>query len=89
MKIFTKHPTTVGETYCQHMASSLSFAAKMILGGFACLAHAIVPFLFEKTGSNAIRRLHVQMVTHRDRTGPAKAMGEKLLSGPMTCQTEK
>jgi len=89
MNIFTKHPATVGETYSQHLASSLSFSAEMILGGFACLAHAIVPSLFEKTGSNAIRRLHVRMVTHRDRTGPSKATGEKWPSGPMTSQTEK
>ena len=68
MKIFTEHPATVGETYGRHLLVSLSFAGEMILGGFACLAHAIVPFLFKKTGSNAIRRLHVRMVMHRDRT---------------------
>ncbi len=92
MKIFTEHPATVGETYGRHLLVSLSFAGEMILGGFACLAHAIVPFLFKKTGSNAIRRLHGRMVTHRDRTRHAPAVvgevGERSPLMSLPCQTK-
>ncbi|VVE14076.1 capsule biosynthesis protein [Pandoraea eparura] len=67
MKIFTQHPASVGENYLQHMGSALSFALPLLGACLACLAHAFLPFLFEKTGSRIIVRLHERMVTHRDR----------------------
>jgi len=66
-KLFTEHPETVGETYLAHMGQAFSFSLEMLLCGFACLVHAFFPFLFVKTGSKAITRLHGRMVTHRDR----------------------
>lgn len=65
MDMFTKHPASVGETYFGHLGMALSFGVEMILVGLACLVHGIFPFLFEKTGSAAISRLHYRMVTHR------------------------
>jgi len=74
-KLFTKHPETVGESYFGHMAQAFSFAFEMFLGSLACLMHAFFPFMFEKTGSKAITRLHTRMVTHRDkRTLPDGAL---------------
>lgn len=66
MKLFTDHPATVGETYTEHMGQAFSFGSEMVACGLACLLHGIFPFMFEKTGSNAIQRLNVRMVTHRD-----------------------
>ncbi|WP_150660191.1 DUF6356 family protein [Pandoraea sputorum] len=67
MKIFTQHPASVGENYLQHMGTSLSFALPLLGACLACLVHAVLPFMFEKTGSRIITRLHDRMVTHRDR----------------------
>lgn len=67
LKLFTKHPATVGESYFGHMAQAFSFAVEMLVGSLACFLHAFLPFMFEKTGSKAITRLHKRMVTHRDR----------------------
>ncbi|WP_232424685.1 DUF6356 family protein [Pandoraea sp. B-6] len=67
MKIFTQHPASVGENYLQHMGSALSFALPLLGACLACLVHALLPFLFEKTGSRIIVRLHDRMVTHRNR----------------------
>jgi hypothetical protein len=36
---FTEHPASVGETYVEHLATALGFAAAMIGGGFACAVH--------------------------------------------------
>jgi hypothetical protein len=49
----------------------------MIGAGLACLVHGLLPFLCVKTGSNAIRALHHDMVTHRQRkaTGPGRGRG--------------
>jgi hypothetical protein len=39
----------------------------MILGGFACLIHGLLPFLFVRTGSAQISTLHETMVANRRR----------------------
>lgn len=65
---FTEHPATVGETYAEHLQTAVGFSVRMIGGGLACLVHGFLPFLFEKTGSAAIRSLHERMITHRSRT---------------------
>jgi hypothetical protein len=80
---FTAHPATVGETYWQHLRAATGFSLRLIGAGTACLVHAVFPFLFVKTGSNAIDELHRRMVTHRARraaaaTADTPAVGEPL-----------
>ncbi|WP_299196454.1 DUF6356 family protein [uncultured Erythrobacter sp.] len=65
MKIFTQHPASIGETYGQHFAHASGFGVAMLSGGFACLVHAVFPWLCERTGSDTIRRLYRSMVTNR------------------------
>ena len=66
-KLFTDHPASVGESYGEHLAMASGFGIRMILGGFACLIHGLLPFLFAKTGSRQITTLHSTMVTNRSR----------------------
>ncbi|AKM31543.1 hypothetical protein AB870_17590 [Pandoraea faecigallinarum] len=73
MKVFTRHPASVGESYLQHMGSALSFALPLLGALLACLVHAVLPFAFEKTGSRIIVRLHDRMVTNRHRHSAAHA----------------
>ncbi len=68
---FTKHPQSVGESYGEHFAVASSFGSAMILGGLACMAHALLPFLFTSTGSRTIKRLHERMVMSRRRVPAA------------------
>jgi len=65
MKLFTEHPQKVGETYSEHFVMASSFGFPMILAGIACVLHGLLPFLFEKTGSNTVRKLHFRMVSNR------------------------
>ena len=62
---FTEHPHAVGETYSEHFAVASGFGSAMLLGGLACMVHAVLPFLCTTTGSRTIRRLHVRMVVNR------------------------
>lgn len=71
-RLFTEHPASVDETYGEHMGVAASFGAHMILAGLACLVHAVLPFLFVKTGSLAITELHERMVTKRRRHTPGR-----------------
>ncbi len=63
--LFSRHPATVGESYWQHLGSATSFGVRMIAGGIACLAHGLFPFVFAKTGSGIVARLHDRMILNR------------------------
>jgi hypothetical protein len=58
---FTRHPRAVGETYGQHLAMAWGFAFAMLAGGLACLVHGLLPFTFERTGSQCVQRLHERL----------------------------
>lgn len=66
-RLFTEHPSSVGETYGEHAVAALSFAGPLFLASIVCLIHALLPFAFEKTGSRMITRLHDRMVANRTR----------------------
>ena len=72
---FTEHPASVGETYGEHMGMACGFATRLLLASLACYVHALLPFLFVKTGSRAITDLHERMVLHRQRHTAAGATG--------------
>jgi len=61
LKSFTRHPETVGETYGQHMGVAFGFGFTLIGAGLACLVHGLLPFAFERTGSDTVRRLHERL----------------------------
>ncbi|MEM9839596.1 MAG: DUF6356 family protein [Pseudomonadota bacterium] len=73
MKLFTRHPASVGETYLQHLHSAFSFAGAMVGAGLACFIHGLLPFLFTTNGRDTVERLHRRMVTHRHRQAPQNA----------------
>jgi Family of unknown function (DUF6356) len=64
-KLLTEHPTSVGETYAQHLAHAIGFGTRMVLAGVACILHGLLPFLFVRTGSRAVAQLHERMVINR------------------------
>ena len=69
MSFLTDHLDEVGESYWEHMLKAASFAVAMLVGGTACLVHALLPFLFVRTGSARIRHLHEVMVENRLASG--------------------
>ena len=71
-RFLTRHLENVNETYLEHMGQAMSFALTMAFGAFVCFVHALLPFLFERTGSDCIRRLHDRMVVNRVRNQGAK-----------------
>jgi Family of unknown function (DUF6356) len=77
LRAFTDHPASMGETYTEHMARASCFGLRMIGAGIACLVHALLPFLFERTGSAAIAELNDRMVVNR-RGAPSLASTTRL-----------
>jgi hypothetical protein len=70
LRAFTEHPASVGETYTEHMGRAGCFGLRMIGAGIACLVHALLPFLFARTGSAAVAELNDRMVVNRRGTPP-------------------
>lgn len=62
---FTDHPASVGEGYFEHMGQAFAFSRAMFVASLACAMHGLLPFLFLKTGSSTIQRLHTRMIAHR------------------------
>ncbi|WP_343698986.1 DUF6356 family protein [Caulobacter sp.] len=60
---FTRHPRSVGETYGEHFSAATGFGGEMVLAGLACMVHGVLPFLFVRTGSQCVSRLHTRMST--------------------------
>ena len=58
MNPLTEHLREAGETYPEHFVRAGGFGIAMLVGGLACLVHALFPFLLVTTGSRCIRRLH-------------------------------
>ena len=58
---FTRHPASVGESYPEHFVAAAGFSLRMIGGGLACLIHALLPFLFVRTGSLCVTQLHQKL----------------------------
>ncbi|NJO13815.1 MAG: hypothetical protein HC870_00865 [Rhizobiales bacterium] len=60
-KLFFDHPRAIGESYGQHARTALSFGWRMMVGGIACMVHAVVPGLFVKTASRTVVQLDAEM----------------------------
>ena len=75
MNRFTEHLDDVGETYAEHLSHASGFGVAMLVGGIACLLHAVLPFAFQTTGSDCIRRLHDRMVVNRRNLGNQEPAG--------------
>lgn len=65
IRAFTEHPASVGESYGEHLARAACFGTRMIGAGIACLVHALLPFLFVRTGSQAVSELNDRMLVGR------------------------
>jgi hypothetical protein len=55
--IFNEHPHSIGETYWQHFFFASKFGSQMVIGGLACIIHAIFPFIFKKTASDYLLQM--------------------------------
>ena len=64
-RLFNEHPASVDETYFEHFLTATSFSLRMFFASLACLVHAMLPFLFVRTGSVAIETLYERMVANR------------------------
>lgn len=75
---FTRHPKSVGETYGQHMGVAFGFGFTLLGAGLACLVHGLLPFAFERTGSQTVRRLNARLSSRCEKAEAGFAAGAAL-----------
>ena len=56
-----KHLNEAGETYSEHFLFAARVGLLMILGGLAAFVHAICPWWFARTSSNAIQAVNAML----------------------------
>ena len=61
LKLFTEHPTSVGETYGEHWRFATKTGLTLIGAGLACVVHGLLPFLFTTTGGRIVRGLAARL----------------------------
>ena len=65
MSRLTRHLQEANESYTEHFCHAISFAGHLFVAALACAAHAILPFLFERSGSSRVTLLYDRMVVNR------------------------
>ena len=75
-RLFLEHPRSLKETYLEHLGHASSFGLSLVLAGAACLVHAVVPAVFETTGSREVHRLREKMMARRSTTHPASKIAD-------------
>lgn len=60
-RLFLDHPRDVGESYGEHFATAAGFGVRMVVGGLACIVHALIPALFVRTASETVKSLYATM----------------------------
>lgn len=64
-RLLLAHPRTVGESYVEHAGIASRFGAAMVVGGFKCLAHAVLPAVFERSASDCVGKLNGELTRRR------------------------
>lgn len=52
-----KHLNELKEGYFKHLTEALLIVGSLLIAAFACLIHAFIPSLFNKTASTIIRNI--------------------------------
>jgi hypothetical protein len=73
---FLAHPRSLNESYFEHQACALKFSFSLFAAAGACFIHALIPGLFERTGSRMVENLHREMVTQRNGRQAATPHGD-------------
>ena len=71
------HLEGVDEDYVAHMRFAAAVGRHLVVAGFACLIHALVPALFPTTASTAIRDLHALIESRSTTDAAFQARGEE------------
>ena len=65
LNLFTKHPSSVDETYGEHFVFATTTGFRLLGAGAAAVIHGVLPFAFETTASRMMKQLHDDLSNRR------------------------
>lgn len=65
LNFFTKHPTSVGETYLEHFLVAIGFSIKLLVASIAAFIHAFLPSFFKTFASEHIKKMYEQITMRK------------------------
>ena len=76
--IFLAHPSSVNETYREHLGCALSISRQALWIAITAAAHALLPGLFTHAASDALGRLNESLIARngRAKTDPGDSADE-------------
>jgi len=74
LSVSSDHLKSCNESYFKHMFFAGRVGGTMIAAGLACVAHGVLPGLFETTGSRTIKSLAARFM-HRGAPQPPNSAG--------------
>lgn len=81
--LFTHHPHAIGESYGEHFLVASRYGLRLLGASGAAFVHAVLPFLFERTASTAIKAMHAEMTARAPKPGAGAAAGAPTDAAPV------
>tara|TARA_A100001015_G_C15038722_1_gene738083 strand:+ start:4457 stop:4657 length:201 start_codon:yes stop_codon:yes gene_type:complete len=53
-----KHLRDAGESYTKHLIFALTISLKLLKAGIQCFLHALIPGIFQTSGSSAVKEIY-------------------------------
>ena len=78
-KLLFEHPRDIGETYSGHAGHAFYIGSRLIVSGFACLIHGLLPGTFVRTASNTLESIN-QLMASRKAAAPEQTQSGRALS---------
>ena len=69
IKKFTDHPSSIGETYVQHLAFTVRGSLHLVKVALGLLSHGLMPFLFMNYARDSIGKLEQTLLKRNPRVG--------------------
>jgi hypothetical protein len=66
VKLFLDHPHSVNETYFEHLRNASTYGFRLLLAGFACLIHSLLPFLCVTTASDTMQKIQTEIAERKN-----------------------
>ena len=66
-QLFTEHPSSLNETYIQHMGQAMCISYRAFKISMTAFVHALFPFMFVRTTGDNITDLHELVQTRRSK----------------------
>lgn len=64
-RLFIEHPRSLGMSWAGHGAGAVKIGASLIVAGFACIIHALVPGWFTQTAGKTITGMYEHMMRRK------------------------